>query len=57
MIIKKQTRILFLQNNELRSIKGMYIILQDVMWNHTNLIWIDLSYNYLESIEDEILNF
>lgn len=57
MIIKKQTRILFLQNNELRSIKGMYMILQDVMWNHTNLIWIDLSYNYLESLEDEILNF
>jgi hypothetical protein len=57
MIVKKQTRILFLQNNELRSIKGMYMILQDVMWNHTNLIWIDLSYNYLESLEDEILNF
>lgn len=27
------------------------------MWNHKQLQWIDLSYNYLETIEDEILKF
>jgi Leucine-rich repeat (LRR) protein len=28
------------------------------MWNSSRLQWIDLSYNYLEKIEDEIvLNF
>ncbi len=29
----------------------------DVMWNHQNLQWLDLSYNYLTEIEDEILEF
>jgi Leucine-rich repeat (LRR) protein len=27
------------------------------MWNSNKLLWIDLSYNYLETIEDEILKF
>ena len=27
------------------------------MWNPQNLEWLDLSYNYLERIEPEILNF
>ena len=27
------------------------------MWDHTNLRWLDLSYNYLTSIEPEILEF
>lgn len=32
-------------------------MLAEVMWNSNNLIWIDLSYNILTKIEDEILNF
>ena len=27
------------------------------MWNSRNLLWLDLSYNYLTSIEDELLEF
>ena len=27
------------------------------MWNSSKLLWIDLSYNYLETIEEEILKF
>ena len=27
------------------------------MWNSKNLLWLDLSYNYLTSIEDELLEF
>jgi Leucine-rich repeat (LRR) protein len=57
MIVKKQTRTLFLQNNQLRSIENLYTVLSDVMWNSDKLQWIDLSYNYLTEIEDEITNF
>ena len=32
-------------------------VLEDVMWNSQNLQWIDLSYNYLETIDQEILKF
>ena len=56
-IIKKQTISLFLQNNELQSISGLYTVLEDVMWNHQNLQWIDLSYNQLTEIDAELLNF
>jgi len=31
-------------------------VLKDVMWNSERLQWIDLSYNYLEKIEDELVN-
>jgi Leucine-rich repeat (LRR) protein len=44
-----------LQKNEFRTIVGLGNILKDVMWNSPNLLWIDLSYNYLESIESEIV--
>ena len=39
------------------SIQGLYTVLSDVMWNHQNLQWIDLSYNQLVEIDEEILNF
>lgn len=48
---------IFLNNNEIRSIRGMRPILDSVMWNPERLEWLDLSYNYLERIEPEILNF
>jgi len=37
---------------------GLFSVLQDVMWKSpANLIWIDLSYNYLTTIDEEILKF
>lgn len=57
MVVRKQTQALFLQNNEIRSIDKLYTILSDVMYNHTNMLWLDLSYNYLTEIESEIQNF
>jgi len=56
-VIKRQTISLFLQSNKLKSITGLSTILSDVMWNHGQLQWIDLSYNQLPVIDDEILNF
>lgn len=36
----------------------MFTILKEVMWRSpTNLIWIDISYNYLTTIDDEITKF
>ena len=46
---------LFLNNNEIRSIGGLRNILDFVMYNPSKLEWLDLSYNYLEKIEDEVL--
>jgi sporulation protein YlmC with PRC-barrel domain len=54
-VVQKETTSLFLQKNEFRTITGLYTILQDVMFNCNNLLWVDLSYNYLEKIEDEIV--
>ena len=46
---------LFLNNNEIRSIKGLNDTLKFVIWQPQNLEWLDLSYNYLQNIEKEIL--
>jgi len=46
-----------LHKNELRTLKGLSNVLNDVMWNFSQLQWIDLSYNYLETIELDILDF
>lgn len=54
-LVIKQTTSLFLQKNEFRTIAGLSTILKDVMWNSNRLQWIDLSYNYLERIEDVIV--
>jgi Leucine-rich repeat (LRR) protein len=48
---------LFLNNNEIRTIKGLRDILNFVVWQPDQIQWIDLSYNYLSNIEREILNF
>ena len=61
MTINKTTTCLFLQNNQVRNVGaenedlGLYRVLQDVMWTTQNLLWLDLSYNYLVTIEDELL--
>ena len=57
IVVRKQTQSLFLQNNCIRSVAGLRDTLNEVMWNPGNLMWLDLSYNYLEHIEDEYLNF
>jgi hypothetical protein len=48
---------LFLNNNEIRSVLGLRDILTSVMYHPSRLEWLDLSYNYLETIEPEILQF
>ena len=57
IVIKKQTTTLFLQNNHFRTIASLPKVLLDVMYNSQNLIWLDLSYNYLETIEADLLEF
>ena len=63
LVINKVTTTLFMQNNQIRSLagdspqNGLYSVLQDVMWTSQNLLWLDLSYNYLVNIEEEILKF
>jgi Leucine-rich repeat (LRR) protein len=47
----------FLNNNELRTVSGLRTILDSVMWEPHRLEWLDLSYNYLERIEPELLQF
>lgn len=56
-MVKKQTRSLFLQNNEIRTVFELPKILVDVMYNSQQLLWLDLSYNYLETIETDLLEF
>ncbi len=46
---------MFLHKNKFRTIVGLGTILKDVMWNSNRLLWVDLSYNYLEHIEEEII--
>ena len=41
----------------MKTIFGLDTVLSDVMWNHQNLQWIDLSYNQLQGIDAEILKF
>jgi Leucine-rich repeat (LRR) protein len=55
--VRKQTQALFLQNNFIRTLGGLRDTLDEVMFNPDNLLWLDLSYNYLENIEDELLKF
>ena len=57
LVVPKKTLALFLQNNELRSLAGMESTLEAVMWNHKNLLWLDLSYNFLTTIDKDLLSF
>ena len=58
---KKQVNVictsLFLNNNEVRTLCNLRTTLDFVMWNPQNLEWLDISYNYLDKIEPEILQF
>ena len=57
IVVKKTTTALFLQNNELRSVASLPLVLTEVMVcdPYSNLLWLDLSYNYLEAIEEDLL--
>ena len=57
IVVKKMTTALFLQNNELRSVASLPLVLTEVMVcdPYSNLLWLDLSYNYLEAIEEDLL--
>ena len=57
VVVRRSTQALFLQNNEVRTIVGLPEVLVDVMYNSANLVWLDLSYNYLENIEDTLQQF
>jgi len=48
---------LFLNNNELRNVNNLNNILESVMFSPRNLQWLDLSYNYLVKINEEIPMF
>ena len=48
---------IFLNNNEIRTVFGLRSVLDSVMWDPSKLEWLDISYNYLERIEMEILEF
>lgn len=50
---------IFLNNNEIRDIRGLYETLTYVLpqSNPASLQWLNLSYNYLQKIDIEILNF
>lgn len=56
-VVKTKCASLFLNNNELRELTGMSAILSKVMWGHNNLLWLDLSSNYLTKIDLEIDEF
>mmetsp|Transcript_25364 Transcript_25364/g.33918 ORF Transcript_25364/g.33918 Transcript_25364/m.33918 type:complete len:189 (+) Transcript_25364:509-1075(+) len=57
IVVKKTTTALFLQNNELRTVATLPAVLTEVMVcdPYMNLLWLDLSYNYLEAIEEDLL--
>ena len=49
---------LMLNNNQIREITYLYDTLKNyVLYDVDKLQWLNLSYNYLTKIQDEILNF
>lgn len=56
-LVAVQCTSIFLNNNEIRTIVGLRSILDSVMWEPSRLEWLDLSYNFLEKIEFELLEF
>jgi Leucine-rich repeat (LRR) protein len=57
--IEMEVTSIFLNNNEIRDIRGLSETLVFVMpkSNPQNLMWLNLSYNFLQKIDAEILNF
>ena len=57
IVVQSQTTALFLQNNEFRTLFELPKVLEDVMYHPENLQWLDISYNYLETIDADLLEF
>lgn len=56
-VVKKVCRTLLLNNNEIRTIDRLLPTLEMVMNFPSKLKWLDLSFNYLTKIEEDILSF
>ena len=54
-VVTRKTDALFLQENRFRTITGLSKVLDGVMWRKQDLLWLDLSYNLLERVEEEIV--
>jgi len=54
-----QVNSILLNNNEIRDVRGLSETLYYVLpkSNPVNLIWLNLSYNFLQKIDPELLNF
>ena len=50
-VIKLECNSLILNNNEIRSVAGFDFVLEKVMFDWTNLAWLDLSHNFLTRID------
>ena len=49
---------ILLNNNEIRDLRGIYDTLKDyVLLDVSKLQWLNLSYNYLVKIDEDLCNF
>lgn len=54
---KLLTRSIWLNNNKLKSIKNLEVIVESVLEVPSQLSWIDFSFNYIKEVDDCILNY
>ena len=52
-----ETNCLLLSHNKLENIKGIYKVLEQVMYSPHKLKWLDLSHNKLKNIDEDIFSF
>lgn len=46
-----------INNNSLNEIKGIYVAIQEIVTNIDDIAWLDFSFNDINIIDDEILQF
>ena len=54
MVVKSETVSLYMQNNLIKSIAGLRLILDEVMYKPDRLLWINLSNNHLKEIDEDL---
>ncbi|XP_044763527.1 leucine-rich repeat-containing protein 51-like isoform X2 [Coccinella septempunctata] len=54
---KLLTRSIWLNNNKLKSIKNLEVIVESILEVPSQLSWIDFSFNYIKDIDDCILKY
>jgi Leucine-rich repeat (LRR) protein len=54
MVVKSETVSLYMQNNMIKSINGLGLVLDDVMFRPSNLLWINLSNNHLKELDEDL---